>query len=107
MGNFFRMREDDCIPEDYFEEFPPYNETDGFSEFADDNYFESIASMTDCTGLIPNGMVNNYEGRSYADLYSNVHQPKGTDPAKTKAPQTPLNNPDSKQPQDYDTAETE
>lgn len=51
------------------------------SDFADefdlDSDFSGIASSNDCTGLIPNGMVTNYEGGSYADLYENVHQPKG------------------------------
>lgn len=46
--------------------------------------FGSVASMTDCTGLIPNGMTNDFEGLSYADLYENVHQPEGDLPPGEK-----------------------
>ena len=53
-------------------------------EFAGDFMGEfdygNIASMTECTGLIPNGMTNDFEGLSYAELYENVHQPEGDYP---------------------------
>ncbi len=83
MSNLYYPSDFHRDEEDYFEEYPPYNETDGFSEFAEDNYFESIASVNECTGLIPNGMINEYQGRSYSDLYESVHQPKGDKPDKT------------------------
>ena len=70
---------------DYFEEFPPYDNDK--EEFSGDDYFESIASYNECTGLIPNGIVDDFQGESYNDLYQNTHQPKGQDPEKTEAPQ--------------------
>ena len=70
---------------DYFEEFPPYDNDK--EEFGGDDYFESIASYNECTGLIPNGLADDFQGEAYNDLYRNIHQPKGQDPEKTEAPQ--------------------
>lgn len=70
---------------DYFEEFPPYDNDK--EEFGGDDFFECIASYNECTGLIPNGIVDDFQGESYNDLYQNIHQPKGQEPEKTEAPQ--------------------
>ena len=70
---------------DYFEEFPPYDNDK--EEFGGDDFFECIASYNECTGLIPNGIVDDFQGESYNDLYQNIHKPKGQDPEKTEAPQ--------------------
>lgn len=48
----------------------------GYPPYDDDKFYDmgSIASASDCTGLIPSPPANEAEAESYAELY-NISQP--------------------------------
>lgn len=48
----------------------------GYPLYDDDKFYDmgSVASASDCTGLIPSPPVNEEEAESYAELY-NIPQP--------------------------------
>lgn len=48
----------------------------GYPPYDDDRFYDigSVASTSDCTGLIPSPPVNEAEAESYAELY-NIPQP--------------------------------
>lgn len=48
-----------------------------FSEESEDPFYEMMttASTTECTGLVPSGVIDEGESESYGELYS-IHPPK-------------------------------
>ena len=56
----------------------------------EDTFYDisNLASMSECTGLIPSGIENDEEAENYGELYSIHKNKKGTNttkPIRTKA----------------------